>query len=76
MTILHPFSTLPVVLLGIIVNQVKNLAFDFVELQELGIGPPLQTVKVLLEAIFSSDNQPTQLGVIGKLAKSCIQQRY
>lgn len=63
-TPLQAFSLQPLFVLGIALMQVSNLALGFVELQEVGIGSPLKTVKVPLDDIPSLQhiNHTTQLG--------------
>ncbi|GAB0186614.1 mitochondrial enolase superfamily member 1 [Grus japonensis] len=70
----NPFLAQPVVVLGIALTHMQDLALGLVELHEFRMGPPLQPVKVPLDGIPSLQrvNHTTQLGVIGKLAEGAL----
>ncbi|GAB0196099.1 cAMP-dependent protein kinase inhibitor alpha [Grus japonensis] len=71
---LNPFSAQPVVVLGIALTHVQDLALGLVELHEVHMGPLLQPVKVPLDGIPSLQqvNRSTQLEVVGKLAEGAL----
>lgn len=66
MTVLKPFSSQPVSVLGIALNQMQNLAFGLVDLYEVDMGSPFQHVQVPLDAISSLYlvSCTAQLGII------------
>jgi len=53
MAALKPFSAQPVSVLGIALTQVQDLLLGLVELHDVGMGPPLKPVQVLLDGIPS-----------------------
>ncbi|KAK4824941.1 hypothetical protein QYF61_021561 [Mycteria americana] len=71
---LKPFIFQSVLLLGIALIQVQNLALGFVELHAVCTGPLLKPVKVPLDGIPSLQriDCTTQLGVIHKLAEAAL----
>jgi len=73
-TTLESLSTQPVLVFGIALTQMQDLALGLVELHVVHAGPPLQPVKVPLNGIPSlqSINHTTQLGVIGKLVEGAL----
>jgi len=60
--------------LGIALTHVQDLALSHVELHEVHTGPPLQPVKVPLDAILSLHcvDSTTQIGVVSKLAEGAL----
>ena len=52
-TVLRPFSTQPVPMLGIASTQVQDLACGLVEYHKVDMGPPLKPVQVSLDSIPS-----------------------
>ena len=50
---LKPFSAQVVSVLGIALTQMQDLALCLDELHEVGMGPPLQPIQVLLDGIPS-----------------------
>jgi len=50
---LNPFSAQPVLVLGIVLTQMQDLALGLVELHEVHTGPPLKAVQVPLDGIPS-----------------------
>ncbi|KAK4831361.1 hypothetical protein QYF61_017492 [Mycteria americana] len=73
-TALNPFFPQSVLILGIALIQVQDLALGLVELHEVHMGPLLKPVKVSLDGIPSlrHANCTTQLGVICKLAEGAL----
>ncbi|KAK4832535.1 hypothetical protein QYF61_023867 [Mycteria americana] len=71
---LNPFIPHSVLILGIALTQVQNLALGLVELHEVHRGPLLKPVKVPLDGIPSLRNISctTRLGVIPKIAESAL----
>ncbi|GAB0176690.1 epithelial membrane protein 1 [Grus japonensis] len=71
---LNPFSTQPIVVLGIALTHVQDLALGLVELHEVSTDSPLKPVKVPLDGILSVQrvDHTTQLGVISKLAEGAL----
>jgi len=53
MAALKSFSAQPASVLGIATTQVWDLALGLVELHEIGMGPPLKPIQVLLNSIPS-----------------------
>ncbi|GAB0178969.1 cAMP-dependent protein kinase inhibitor alpha [Grus japonensis] len=64
----------PIVVLGIALTHVQDLALGLVELHAVHTGPPLQPVKVPLDGIPSLQcvDRTTQLGVVSKLAEGAL----
>ena len=60
--------------LGIALTQIQDLALGLVELQEVHMGPPIKPVKVPLDGMPSLKrvNCTTELGVICKLAEGAL----
>ncbi|PKU36192.1 hypothetical protein llap_13505 [Limosa lapponica baueri] len=71
---LNPFSTQPILVLGIAPTDMQDLALALVELQEVHTGPSLKPVKISLDGIPSLQHidGTTQLGVISKLAEGAL----
>ncbi|KAK4832883.1 hypothetical protein QYF61_026433 [Mycteria americana] len=71
---LNPFIPQPVLILGVAVTHVQDLALGLVEPHEVHMGPLLKLVQVLLDGIpsFWHVNRTTQLGVICKLAEDAL----
>lgn len=71
---LAPFSVQPVLVLGIALTQVQDLALGLVELHKIHTGPPFKPVHVPLDAIPSvlHVDCTTQLGVVSKIAEGAL----
>ncbi|GAB0195895.1 hypothetical protein GRJ2_002054800 [Grus japonensis] len=62
------------VVLGIVLTHVQDLALGLAELHAVRMGPPLKPVKVPLDGIPSLQHvdHTTQLGVVSKLAEGAL----
>jgi len=71
---LDPFIPQPVLIVGVVLTQVQDLALGLVEPHEVHTGPLLKLVQVPLDGIpsFWCVNCTTQLGVICKLAEGAL----
>ena len=71
---LNPFIPQPVLILGVALTQVQDLALGLVEPHEVHMGPLFRLVQVPLDGIPSLGhvNRTTQLGVIHKLAEGAL----
>ncbi|KAK4810846.1 hypothetical protein QYF61_008818 [Mycteria americana] len=71
---LNPFIPQPVLVPGVALTQVQDLALGKVEPHEVHMGPLLELVQVPLNGIpsFWRVNSTTQLGVICKLAEGAL----
>ena len=71
---LDQLSAQPVLVFGIALTHVQDLALGLVELHAVHAGPPLQPVQVPLNGIPSLQrvNHTTQLVVLGKLAEGAL----
>ncbi|KAK4815356.1 hypothetical protein QYF61_001344 [Mycteria americana] len=71
---LNPFIPHPVLIPGVALTQVKDLALGLVEPHEVHMDPLLELVQVPLNGILSLRrvNRTTQLGVICKLAEGAL----
>jgi len=71
---LKPLSAQPVLVFGIALTHMQDLALGLVELHAVHAGPPLLPVKILLNGIPSLQrvNHTTQLGVVDKLAEGAL----
>ncbi|KAK4829616.1 LOW QUALITY PROTEIN: hypothetical protein QYF61_005743 [Mycteria americana] len=65
---------LPVVLHGVVVIQVQDLALGLVKPHTIDLGPSIQPVQVPLQSLatLKQINTPTQLGVICKLTEGAL----
>ncbi|KAK4827826.1 hypothetical protein QYF61_021910 [Mycteria americana] len=70
----QPLFPKPVVLHGVVVTQVQDLALSLVEPHTIDLGPSIQPVQVPLQSLptLKQINIPTQLGVICKLTKGTL----
>ena len=71
---LHPFIPQPVLISGVALTQMQDLALDLVERPEVHPGPPFQLVQVPLDDVLSfwHVSCTTHLGVICKLAEGAL----
>ncbi|KAK4821747.1 hypothetical protein QYF61_000808, partial [Mycteria americana] len=70
----QPLFPKPVVLHGVAVAQVQDLAFSLVEPHTIDLSPSIQPVQVPLQSLptLQQINTPTQLGVICKLTEGAL----
>ncbi|KAK4821927.1 hypothetical protein QYF61_004930 [Mycteria americana] len=70
----QPLFPKPVVLHGVAVAQVQDLALGPVEPHRIGLGPSIQPVQVPLQSLPTLEqiNTPAQLGVICKLTEGAL----
>ncbi|KAK4817504.1 hypothetical protein QYF61_016511 [Mycteria americana] len=70
----QPLFPKPVVLHGVVVTQVQDLALGLVETHTVGLSPWIQPVQVPLQSLptLKQINTPTQLGVICKLTEGAL----
>ncbi|KAK4828298.1 hypothetical protein QYF61_024963, partial [Mycteria americana] len=70
----QPLFPKPVVLHGVAVAQVQDLALGLVKPHTIGLGPSIQPVQVPLQSLptLQQINTPTQLGVVCKLTESAL----
>ncbi|KAK4828526.1 hypothetical protein QYF61_026948 [Mycteria americana] len=70
----QPLFPKPVVLHGVAVAQVQDLALSLVEPHTIGPSPSIQPVQIPLQSLptFQQTNTPTQLGVICKLTEGAL----
>ncbi|KAK4829526.1 hypothetical protein QYF61_005165 [Mycteria americana] len=70
----QPLFPKPVVLHGVAVAQVQDLALGLVEPHTAGLGPSIQPVQVPLQSLptLKQINTPTQLGVVCKLTEGAL----
>ncbi|KAK4810558.1 hypothetical protein QYF61_004521 [Mycteria americana] len=70
----QPLFPKPVVLHGVVVAQVQDLALSLVEPHTIGPSPLIQPVQVPLQTLptLQQINTPTQLGVICKLTEGAL----
>jgi len=73
-TALNPLIPLPVLIVGVALTPMQDLALGLVEPLEVHTGPFLQLVQVPLDGIlpFWCVNCTTQLGVVCKLAEGAL----
>jgi len=71
---LNPLIPQPVLIAGVALTQMQDLALGLVELREVHTGPFLELVQVPLDGILSfwCVNCTTQLDVICKLAEGAL----
>ncbi|KAK4828118.1 hypothetical protein QYF61_023916 [Mycteria americana] len=71
---LKPFISQPVLILGVALTQVQDLALGLVEPHEVHMGPLFKLVQVPLDGIPSLGhvNHTIQLGVVCKLAEGAL----
>ncbi|KAK4814535.1 hypothetical protein QYF61_022254 [Mycteria americana] len=70
----QPLFPKPVVLHGVIVTQVQDLALGLVKPHAIGLDPSIQPVQVPLQSLptLQQINTPAQLGVICKLTEGAL----
>ncbi|KAK4813458.1 hypothetical protein QYF61_006249 [Mycteria americana] len=70
----QPLFPKPVVLHGVVVTQVQDLALSLVEPHTTGPSPSIQPVQVPLQSLppLKQINTPTQLGVVCKLPEGAL----
>ncbi|KAK4816001.1 hypothetical protein QYF61_010869 [Mycteria americana] len=70
----QPLFSKPVVLHGVLVVQVQDLALGLVEPYIIGLGPLIRPVQIPLQSLppLKQINTPTQLGVVCKLTENRI----
>ncbi|KAK4820738.1 hypothetical protein QYF61_004419 [Mycteria americana] len=70
----QPLFPKPVVLHGVVVTQVQDLALSLVEPHTIGPGPSIQPVQVPLQSLppLKQINTPAQLGVVCKLTEGAL----
>jgi len=67
----QPLFSKPVALHGVVVTELKDLAFGLVEPHTIGFGPSIQPVQIPLQSLptLKQIDTPNQLGVICKLTE-------
>ncbi|KAK4824542.1 LOW QUALITY PROTEIN: hypothetical protein QYF61_016146, partial [Mycteria americana] len=70
----QPLFPKPVVLHGVVVAQVQDLALDRVEPHTIGLGPSIQPVQVPLQSLptLKHIDTPAQFGVLCKLTEGTL----
>ncbi|KAK4809582.1 hypothetical protein QYF61_025025 [Mycteria americana] len=70
----QPLLPKSVVLHGVVVAQVQDLARGLVESHTIGLGPSIQPVQIPLQSLptLNQNNTPAQLGVICKLTEGAL----
>ncbi|KAK4816126.1 LOW QUALITY PROTEIN: hypothetical protein QYF61_011362 [Mycteria americana] len=70
----QPLFPKPVVLHGVVVTQVQDLALNLVEPHTIGPSPLIQPVQIPLQSLptLKQINTPTQLGVFCKLTEGAL----